>query len=392
MSVQGVFSSDSHIVGNRKQDLPGTLLRTMPTGSAQIYALSSGMKSRKAGDVIVNWFEENHVAGRLTISSFTTDGNGTSMVVNDASSIVPGVVLYNEERDEYVRVTSSDPATNTIVVVRNFDNGTKTLFVANDHLQRIGTSYAEGSNKPTAVSNLGYVVYNFCQIFRNVWNVTGTAQEVEFHTGSAVAKNKADCAMYHAEDIERSILWGTRALGVVDGQPFRTANGLYKMIATNVTAAGASTSWDDLDTFFKSIFEKNIKGSPNERVAYTGNGGLQVVNQIALKNATLNISVGQTDFGLQVNRLVTPYGTISLMTHPLMTESPFFTKDMLVFHPAGFEMRPLRPTRSDDYDKNGTRAGVDADYGVLTAEMSWEYHCEATGGLLSGLTLGIANT
>lgn len=388
MAVQGVFTSDSHIVGNRVGDFASSLLQIHPTGSAPLLALSAGMESQAAQDVMVVWFEENHITGRAQILSFVTDGDGTGFVVDDASQYVPGAILLEEERSEYVLVTAVNVSTNTITVTRNIDGAGSTTFVANDYFQKIGTAYEESSDKPTAMVNLGYTVFNYTQIFRNLWDVSGTAQAVQYHTGSAVAKSRADCALFHSEDIERSMWWGSKAIGTLNGNPFRLMDGLYSLIATNVTTAGATTSYAQLDTFFKDVFSKNIKGKPNERIAFTGNLGIQVLNEITLATSQMNIVPGVTEFGLQVFRWITPYGTVSLMTHPLMTESPFWTGDLAVLHPGAMRTRWLRRTMIDNYNADGTRAGRDADYGVYTSELTMEYRAEVTAGLYRAMQDG----
>ena len=68
MSVKGVFASDNNIPGSRKGDFASGILMTMPTGSAPLFALSSGMQSAGAMDTVVTWFEENHLSGRISIS------------------------------------------------------------------------------------------------------------------------------------------------------------------------------------------------------------------------------------------------------------------------------------------------------------------------------------
>lgn len=387
MAVQGVFASDQHIVGNRRGDFAGSLLQIMPEGSAPLFALSSGMESSDAHDVIVTWFEESHISGRLNIASFVTNGDGVGVVVDDASSIVPGTILMNERTGEYVLVTASVPSTNTITVTRNVTNSGAVTMLDTDFLQRIGTAFEEGSSRPTAVVNLGYVRMNYCQIFRNTWSVTGTARAVDYYVASPPAKNKADAALFHAEDIERSMLWGGKAVGVLNSAPFRLADGMYSMIDTNVTPATSTTSYAELDTFFQAIFGKNIKGKPNERIAFTGNKGLGVLNDIALTHASsvMNLTPGQTSFGMKVTQWITPYGTVMLKTHPLFTESAHFTGDLLILHPGAVRTRYLRRTNIDTYDANGQRAGVDADFGVYTTEVTFEYRAEITGGLFSGL-------
>lgn len=379
MAVKGVFASDQNIVGNRKGDFASALLQVMPTGMASLYALTSGMESKDAVDTMIHWFEENHITGRFDIASFGTDGDGTVVNVTDASSLVPGTILMNETTGEYVLVTSV--SSNAVTVQRGFAGTTATTMTAAHFLQRIGTAFEEGSARPTAVANLGYPRFNYVQIFRNSWDITGTAKAVEYHTGSLIAKNKADCLMFHAEDIERSIMFGKKSLGVLNNKPFRTMDGVMTQITTNVETQTA-LSWAELKDFLRRVFQKNIKGKPNERIAFCGNIALAVINDLAEANAQLNIEVGQTEFGLKVTRVLTPFGDISLMTHPLLNESVAWQGDMYVLHPGAIRTRYLRRTFSEEHPKND---GNDADFGVTTTEMSVEYNCEITGGKMLGI-------
>lgn len=383
MAVKGVFASDQGIIGDRRGDFASGLLRIMPTGRSPLLALSAGMERASAMDVIITWFEENHIPGRLDVASFVTDGDGVGIVVDDASAIVAGTILLVESSGEYVYVATV--VGNTITVERGFAGTTPVTIVTDDFLQRIGTAFEEGSARPTAVANLGFPRFNFCQIFRNTWDVTRTARQATFYTGDLVAKNKADAALFHAEDIERSSIWGVRSVGIRNSKPFRTLDGINQQIVTNVTTAGATTSWAQLRDFLRTIFERNVKGKPNERIAFCGNTALSVVNDIALNTSQMNIEPGITEFGMNVNRVITPFGTIVLMTHPLMVESPHWTTDLYVYHPGVIRYRYYSDTSTDDYDKDGSRAGIDADFGVFTTELSIEYRAELTGGQLLAL-------
>jgi hypothetical protein len=249
----------------------------------------------------------------------------------------------------------------------------------------IGTANEEGSSRPTAIANLGFPLFNYTQIFRNAWDITGTAKAVAWYTGNKLAKNKRDCVSFHAEDIERAMLWGQRALGQLNGEPFRTANGLLAHISTNVSSQSTSVKYSDIRTFLQNIFSYNIEGKPNERIAFCGNTVLTVLENLAITWAQIRIEVGQTDFGLNIRKWITPFGTISLMTHPLMIENPTFTKNLYVFHPGGIRTRYLRPTFEETYDQPGLRAGRDADYGTITTELSFELKAERTCGIFTGI-------
>jgi len=388
MAIRGVFASDSGIVGDPRGDFAAALLQEVPTGTAPLFALSSGMPSRNATDTVVNWFEENHISGRTTQNGANNSTTNTTMNVADASSYPPNIVLMNESTGEYVFVTNV--VANALTVVRGFAGSTPANVPDGSGWQRIGTAFEEGSSVPVAISNLGEPVHNLCQIFRNTWNVTGTSEAVDYYTGSQTAKNQRDAALFHGEDIERAMWFGKRVIGIKNGQPFRNMNGLDAMVITNVTAAGGTTNWTQMDAFLQQIFARNIKGKPNERIAFCGNQALSVLNQIARLNSTTYIEPGQTEFGINVHKWITPFGDISLMTHPLFVESPLWTKDLRVMHPGAFETRWLRKTHMDAYDRDGTRAGTDADYGVYTSELSVEYHIQRTAGRLTGLTAGAA--
>jgi hypothetical protein len=389
MAVKGVFASDQNIQGTRRQDFASTILQIMPTGSAPLLALSSGMQSKDASDTVVTWFEENHLAGRFTVSgAVASSTSATSVLVLDASFAVAGCVLLVEATGEYLLVNSVSG--NMLNVERAFAGSTVGAIGDAGFLQRIGTAFEEGSSRPTAVANLGYPRFNYMQIFRNAWDVTGTARAIEHVTGDVVAKNRADCMTFHSEDIERSLWFGRRSIGVKNGKPFRTMDGILTMITTNVVTEGSSTTYLELLNFLQDVFAKNIKGKPNERIAFCGNTVLNVIDQLVLKQGTMNIAPGQTEFGMKVTKWMTPFGDISLMTHPLFNESPLWTKDLYVLHPGAIRMRYLRRTKPTDYPAD---QGADGDFGVLTTEMSVEYAAELTGGKFTGIaTAGAALT
>lgn len=384
MAVKGVFASDQGIVGERKGDFAGSLLQIMPTGSAPLLALSAGMESAPAMDTVINWFEENHLSGRINVTNNAT--TGPTFVVDDASFAVVGTIFLVEATGEHVFV--SGVSGTTLTVQRGFAGTTNTTINGSSTpvpIQRLGTAYEEGSSKPISTANLGYPRYNYCEIFRNPWDVTGTARAVEWYTGDKVAKNKRDAATFHAEDIERAMWFHRRSIGVVNNKPFRTMNGVVAQITTNVETQSSNVSVGELDDFLLAVFNRNIKGKPNERIAFCGNTVVSVINKLALNFGVMNMEPGATEFGFKVTKWLTPYGDISLMTHPLFNESPLWTKDLHLLHPGALRTRWLRKTHEDRNDRDGTRAGVDADYGVFTSELTVEYKAEITGGRFTGV-------
>lgn len=383
MAVEGVFASDQNISGTQVGSFASAILQLYPTGSSPLLALSSGMRSADESSVIITWFEENHSSGYLTVTNAA--GTGTSLIFSSAeiAELVAGAILLSQDSGEYILIESISGTTAT--VKRGLGGSTITSISASDNIQRISTANEEGSSRPSAIANIGYPRFNYMQIFRNTWAATGTAKAVQYHTGDVVAKNRVDAGVFHAEDIERALIWAIQAIGVMNNKPFRTMNGLVNQITTNVFAQGANFTYTDMNTFLQTVFERNIQGKPNERIAFCGNTVLAVLNEIAKLNSTINIVPGETKQGLKVNKWMTSFGDISLLTHPLMNENPIWTKEMYVLHPGAIQVKYLRRTAHDADDRNGTRQGVDADQGVYTTECSIEYGAELTGGIYTGI-------
>lgn len=382
MAVKGVFASDRHIVGNRRGDFATAVLQVFPQGTAPLFALTSGMHSRDANDTVITWFEENKVSGRILVTNNAT--TGTSLVVDDATTTVAGDIYMIETTGEFVYVASVSGS--TLTVDRGFAGTTNTSIngsVTPVAIQKIGTAFEEGSARPTSVVNLGSPKFNYTQIFRNAWDITGTAQAVDYMVQDVPAKNKADCAFFHAEAIEKSLMFGRKSIGIKNTKPFRTMDGILTQITTNVTAVSTPVSWSDMNLFLMSIYARNIKGKPNERIAFCGNQALLVVNDIAINYGFMQLKPGETEFGMKITKWITPFGDISLMTHPLMVESPLWTKDLYVLHPGAIEVRYLRRTRERTYEAS---VGDDADFGTLTTELSCSYGAELTGGKMTGIT------
>lgn len=386
--ITGIFASNQGIVGERVGDFASAILQIAPSGTALLLAMTSGMARASANDTIFHWFEDSHQAGRTT-----TTGGGTTNTVNvgDGSMYVPNQVLLVEETSEILLVTAI--VDNALTVLRGI-GGTAVVSINNTmHVQSIGNAHEEASPMPTAITQQGSPRMNYTQIFRNAWAVSGTAKAVTFRTGNKVAKNKADCAMYHAEDMERSFLWGQKDVRSLNNKPFRLTDGVltqisqYGGIVESVTDGTTAGSYSRIlfEDFIMRLFSKNVKGQPNERIVLAGDKWLAGINQMAMLDGTYMINAGETVLGIMITKIQTPFGTLKLMTHPLMNESPFRQGDLYALHPGGLRRRILRDTNDEGYDKNGQRIDAkDADEGVLTTEVGIEVGAAQVMGILKG--------
>lgn len=396
MAVQGIFASHQGIVGDRVGDFASGVLMVMPTGTAPLLALSSGTPKEKVTDTMFHWFEDTHISGRTQITAAAAAG-ATAIIVADGSYYTPNTILMVEETGEYLLITST--AGNTLTVIRGLAGTTPTAVTAVMNVQQIGRAFEEGSGMPTPVGQQGKPRINYVQIFRNAWAITGTAQQINFNTGSREAKNRRDCLTYHAEDIERALIWGKQAVMTLNQKQFRMTDGLlaqiegYGGVVESAASGGTPGNYSlgDFQDFIRRCFAKGVKGQPNERITFGGDMVLSLVQRMAQLDSTYNISQGETKYGIMITTIVTPFGQLKLMTHPLMNENPVWQRQLYVLHPGGFKKRVFRETFEDNYDSNGTRInGLDASQGVVTSELGIQVECAQCFGILRNVQAAVA--
>jgi len=393
--IQGIFASNQGIVGDRAGDFASAILQINPTGTALILALSSGMGKASAQDTIFHWFEDSHQAGRAaTVSGGTT----TTVVVDDGSQYVPNQILLVEETGEICMTTAI--VGNSLTLIRGMAGTAIVSIDGTMHVQSVGNAHEEASPMPTAITQQGSPRFNYTQIFRNAWAISGTAKAIKFNSGSRLAKNKRDCAMYHAEDMERAMIWGRKHITSINNKPFRMTDGIISQIeqfgglvedVTDGTTAG-NYSWLLFDDFMMRLFQNNVKGQPNERLAIGGNKWLAGLSQMTRLDGTYQISQGEDKLGIKVTSIENAFGTLKVMTHPLFNENPTFQQDLLLLHPGGIRRRILRDTFEEGYDENGKRIqATDADQGVITTEFGVEVGGASTMGILRGFNKAVAS-
>ena len=393
MAVQGIFASNQGIVGDRQGDFASAILQIGYVGTALILALTSGMQKKEATDTVFNWFEESHISGR---SACVSGGVTTTVVVADSSTYRPGTVMFVEQTGEYMLVTATNGT--TLTVTRGL-SGTAIVAITNAHtVQAIGNAHEEASGLPVALTQSGAPRLNYTQIFRNGWAISGTAKAISFRTGSRLAKNKRDAAMYHAEDMERAFLFGKKHIGTMNGKQFRLTDGILAQIAqyggkvvsaatdSGAGAVAGNLSYGDFAEFVRNVFSLNVKGQPNERIAIGGDLVLAALNRMAQLDGVYQLNQADSKFGINITTFVTPFGNLKIMTHPLLNENPIWQHELYVLHPGGIARRVLRDTFEEGYDKNGLRIqGKDADEGSITTEVGIEVAAAETMGILKNV-------
>jgi hypothetical protein len=378
------------------------ITRLFPGGSAPLFGLTSMLPAETALQTEHGFFTKTMIFPSFSVTADATSAD-TTLTVNSSANIVAGMLFRINSTAEHILVTSVP--TSTSITVQRARGGSAAAITSGMVAYQIGTAYEESSLRPGALSIQEVRVSNLTQIFRNTWAVSGTLAAVQVIAGDGrVAENKQDCAMFHAMDIERSLFFGKKYAGTLNGRPFRTMDGIINIVSSsayypagasvNVTTAGSTTNYTQLETALDPVFNQvTDPKSSAERLVFVGGTAKKVLNNIGRLNGTYQLVDNQTNWGLQFSTFKTARGMFRLIEHPLFNSNTNWSKMAVVVDIPSFCLAYLagRKTSNMEFNTKGDQAqdnGVDAVGGTLTTECTCLVRNPPACAVIYNLTAG----
>jgi hypothetical protein len=321
---------------------------------------------------------EHMRVGKVFMTEVTTGGTAKTVLRGVVTAITSRTA--DEERVKF-------RALNTVADV---DNGTTDENVG-QYVLVIGTAFAQGRQNVTGEKfNKPVEFYNYTQIFRTPFMLTGTAMKAPLRydvKGPHQDKSK-EHAVEHMVDIEHAILFGTRTKYVASGDadpdtgvglPLSTTGGIIyylqrweagdygtvdvssddsddKRIIENSTGA---VDEEKFDTWMEKLF-RVTNNTSNEKLCVCGSGALKVLNQLWRSKVNLNTDIPSKEtYGMKVVQVMTPWGDVYFKTHPLFSRSPELRNAMLFLDVKNMKLRPMKDR---DTKVLANRQPNDADY------------------------------
>ncbi len=407
-AVAGLRGSGDWGTDERPKNFREMILWRNPNGVTPLFALMSRVQKESTDDPEFSWWDESNDIIRLQVNGALGAGDTTVVVdSSDPSTSAPGnsygLATHLKAGDQLLVEPATDNATfdheiievvsvasGTSFTVKRGQAGTTAATIANDlFLLKLGSAYAEGTAAPDAVSRNPTKYFNYTQIFKTSYELTGTAEKTNARTGDVVSNDKKRKTFDHSRDIEMALMFGQRSEGTgPNGKPIRTMDGLRKFIPTaNTTiftngwgiAEGAGGNFLDA---IQPVFDFDTPAG-DTRIIFAGNGALNRFNQAihtdgGLANSTLNFAGMERVYGMNFNKFVLPQGNVLIKTHPLMNRNTLYTNSMFIIDFSAIRWRPLRgrDTNFKDNIQNKdedlrrgqwmTEGGLEVRYGGLT--------------------------
>jgi hypothetical protein len=386
------------VTGQRPLNWREGILLLYPNGKAPLTALTAAMKQNSTDDPEFNWWEKIAPTRRVVLSAAITNVQTNIPVVAGAFQYKIGDILMLEATGELMRVTSA-PTVDTAItaVTRGFGGGTPAAVdptTGNPNIIDTGSAYEEGSDAPSGVNFDPTKVRNYTQIFRNTLEATRTAMKTRLRTGDAVREAKRECLEMHSIDMERAFFFGKAIETTVNSKPARMTGGVLSFVdpsnVIDLSNAGAGTDMLDLENAMYTLF----RYGSTEKVAFCGNRAALTINQIVRKNATMYITPGIKEYGMNIWRLTSPFGDLVVKSHPLfnqMTSGANYTgmeANLVVLDMAEIIYRNMADSDTK-YETDLQLPGQDSLKSGYLTECGLEVHFPLAHGYVKGLTKAI---
>jgi hypothetical protein len=419
----GMRGNGDWVADQRPKNWREQILYLYPNGMTPLTAILSMMGSKSVDDPEFNWWTQSMtsvagaVAGVYTdpgctvayvsggiigsvvyVSITTTLGNqiriGHQILLRDASDYRVDVV------GKITGVTRGTLVTVLAVRLLEADDNAVTAPAHDlsdcDNFKIIGNINPEGSEMPEAIAYNPTKVHNYTQIFRTPLSITRTARQTRLRTGDQYQKAKSEALEMHSIEMELAFLWGIPTEGTGDnGKPERTTQGIISFIREHAPANCVDFTLDALyagddwitsgETWLENMLEQIFRYGAQDKLCLCGSGFLLGLNKLAKANGNINISPGQTTYGIKVTEWMTPFGSIQLKTHPLFSFDATTRNMGILLEPSEITYRFMKDTTFNPH--KDSESHIDGTLEDYITEAGLEFGLAEKCGILNGVGL-----
>lgn len=346
------------------------------------------------------WWQSEELPAMWSQAAAQSDAGAATLVVDHARYFSVGdifnVIQAGAGNGLKCRVTGVNTDTNTLTIVRGI-GGTADANILNDaDIQIIGNAYAEGSPLGLEKSHVEFRDYNYVQIFRTPFGVTGTQDATVNFMGKDRPRLRAKKAIEHKLLLEKAALFGERNIDNANlNNPRRYTGGAFYFLTDNIydTAtmgpAGTTLTAPELWTWLQDVYNHTGEGS-GERVLFASGTILTVFDQMALTTGNVSINVAPRDraFGLSVKQWFTSHGTFNIVRHRLLDNGlggGGYGGHGILLDPSAWFIRHL-PGRNTHLRPDVGAKGDDAWSDEYFTELGFQVTLPETQGILKGVT------
>lgn len=320
----------------RDLDVSREIIRTTPDATPfTIMMLKSRKKPTKSAEFY--WWEEDAFACWTKINyGAGYDDDDVKMLVDDYTMFAIADLVKVPRTSEVMLVTKVEST--GVTFTRGYGETTAAAILDNDDLVVLGNAMEERSSVPGEKTVQPSKLYNYTQIVRTPFGISGTLDAEQQVTNEQerqrLTKSKS---IDHKLALERIMMFGERKQDTTTGKR-QTTRGVEKFITTNGYDAGGVLTEAEFDL---NVCEPVFKYGEPTKVLVASRRMLSIMNGWGKEK--LQVSQGAKAYGLNLKEYVSPHGT--LLIAPSRTLEQYYAYHSFVIDMKYVEYKPLRDTK-----------------------------------------------
>lgn len=336
------------------------------------------------------------------INGGTLTAGTTTITVDNATRWRAHDVWMNERTGEHILCTVDGSGTTVTAIERGWDAtnaGTGIALLDNDVFRYLGNALDEDGTMVTSLQTLVSQRTNYIQFFDQTTSLTERRMHTSDYGEDEQARQRRKTRDQFSMNVEQAFWFGEPVAdiegsspldGTVTGTRYSTGGFKYYIdsaaTSTNVLDAAGSLTlmdfWDVVSSINVQSPDNKGDGNMPKLIAFCGQTAISVINQWAL--GPIQTSPASKMYGMNLNRIETPYGPIDLKQHLLFTGE--YADYIFLVNPAQVGYRYLqgldvkmRPIKTDS---DGSHVIRDEFYGYIGF---WIANPDIAGGYISNV-------
>ena len=317
-NINGVRTTNNISQTRRIIDMAEDIALMDPNDSPFVTFLKLAKKDTR---VVYNpkfeWLEDDLLEGATAINNSSGyNTSATSIAVDDGSIIRVGDVLHLPASGENLLVTAVN--NNTLTVTRGYGTTAAAAIADDAAVINLGSAMAENSGLRGVISTAAANKYNYTQIFRTPFSLSGTEAASALYGGKDRGYQRRKCSLEHKRDIARAMYFGQRKEDVSGSAPRRTMGGVLQYLAdADSCAFNASTRPITYRNFDNYVAKPAFAHGSGEKLLIAGPYLASAINCWA-ENKLVSAVDMDTTYGIRVKDLITTYGDLKVIYDPLL--------------------------------------------------------------------------
>src|SRR5215471_2062111 len=308
--------------------------------AAPLVVLLKKLKKVQAISPKVEWLE-HLLMPRYDVLTASSAAASTSLAVAHGSFFRVGDVLRDTATGEAMEVTAV--AGNTLTVNRGIGTVAAVTTGAADEIFIVSNVNVEGASlrtiKQTKLNNL----FNFCEIVRTPFGITGTEAASKLYGGPDRARLQATNAIEYMRDWEHICFFGARKEDTTtSGAPKRFAGGLIEYLQTNITGTVGTLTEAAWVAFLRSGFRYGSE----RKILFASPLVIQAIEGFARNNIRVSPSSDHADtYGIQMKTYVSGQGIVDIVMERAWNDSTAYRGFAFLIDMDAIEYHTLRDTK-----------------------------------------------